>query len=367
MRATNDGRRRVRSIVLPVVLVFLGAMSAVGALHIGPPAETTPGRAELHRDGDLVVYAKVSGASAPVATGNGYATYSDATLLEHYTVRLVDSAEVERLRPHLDAVASAMRDQVGQSVSVAGGTVAPGETATGQVDVHVSSTAPCSGAWVGCATPIISKGTIDHAEVWIHPKMFDRSVAALDNTVRHELGHAFGLAHYDAEHDGHVQTMHSSSFDAPAFRTGDLAGLRRLAVHASEPAPEPAPAPTPAATPAPEPAPTPAPSGDPTGDVDVQVSSIGIVVRGHAVDPDSDRPLTVVVTVDDAPSSAVEASRPTPGVGDHGFELVWSVTPGAHTVCVVARNLGPGEDTSLGCQDITVIEGGVGYRGVQTL
>lgn len=351
--------------------MFLVVMGTVVGLR-SVPAPTLPDatveRAEVLRDGDFVVYvAKAAGATAPAVTGNGYATYGDASLLEYYAIRLVDSPDVERLRPHLEAVASSMRNQVGQSASVDDGTVAADATRKGQIDVRVSTTAPCSGAWLGCATPIIAGGEIVHAEVWIHPRMLDRSAAVLDNVVRHEMGHAFGLAHYDVEHDGLVQTMHSTSVAATAFRAGDLAGLRRVAVHAAPPtsAPQPAPAPEPA--PAPGPTPAPPPPVDPEGLASVQAGSIGIVVRGHAVDPDSTGAITVTVAVDGGTPYGLEASRAEPGVGNHGFEAVWSVGPGVHEVCVVAHNVGPGEDVSLGCHEVTVTDGGIGRRGLQTV
>lgn len=238
-------------------------MAATVVVRSTPAPDALPERAEIHRDGDLVVYAaKAAGTSAPSAIGNGYATYGDVTLLEHYDVRLVESPGVERLRPHLDLVATAMRDQVGQSVSVLAATVPADSTGIGDIDVHVSTTAPCSGQWLGCATPIIDGGQIVYAEVWVHPRMLDRSTASLDNVVRHEMGHAFGLAHYDDRYDGRVQTMHATSFDATEFRAGDLAGLRHVAVHASHVEPQPAPQPTPPPPPttAPEPAPAPAPT-----------------------------------------------------------------------------------------------------------
>lgn len=374
MWSNGQRGRRVRGVVVGAVLVALSVLGTMRAT--APPSETTLERAEVHRDGDLVVYvAKAAGAAAPAVTGNGFATYGDATLLEHYTVRLVDSPDVERLRPHVDAVAAAMRGQVGQSVTVAAGTVPADTNGRGQIDVRVSTTAPCSGAWLGCATPIIAGGEIVQAEVWIHPRMLERSAASLDNVVRHELGHAFGLAHHDGEHEGRIQTMHSTSFDATAYRSGDLAGLRHVAVHASAPTSAPGQHPEPTPPPEPSPAPEPAPPAndtapvavDPTGAASVQAGSIGIVVRGHAVDPESDEPLTVTISLDGGTPFGLSASLREAAVPGHGFEAVWSVEPGTHEVCVVAHNVGRGHDVSLGCHPVVVTEGGIARQGLQTI
>lgn len=364
MQRVETGSRAVaRGVVLAV------AVLAIAVVRSGPPAAETQG-AEVYRDGDFIVYdAKANGTSAPSVRHDGYATYGNVSLRETYTIRLLESSGVERLRPHAEAVAATMRDTIGQQVVVAPGTVAAGVVSkTGFIDVRVSSTSPCTGQWLGCAAPTVRDGEVKSAQVWISPRLLERSTASIDNGVRHELGHAFGLAHYDAPWDGHLQTMHSTSFDASEYRSGDLNGLRSVAIHATPPpaAPEPEPDPTP--EPAPAPVAVAAPPVDPTGSVDDIVSTgFGILVRGHASDPDTSDPIGVLITMDDQPFELL-ASRMDPDAGTaNGFEVVWSVEPGMHRVCVVARNVGPGTDVPLGCSDVEVTRTSVGQLGLQTL
>ncbi|WP_436792521.1 hypothetical protein [Actinospongicola halichondriae] len=349
-----------------MLAALLAAIVVVGLVPSAPPDDIPLERAEVHRDGDFIVYeAKAAGTSAPSVRNNGYATYADTTLREAYTIRLVDTTGVEHLRPDLEAIAVTMRDVIGQYVVVADGTVPyDARTRAGQIDVRVSSNAPCAGLWLGCAAPTVVDGEVQSAQVWIHPRLLQRSSASISNGIRHEIGHAFGLAHYDAAWEGQVQTMHSTSFDATEYRSGDLNGLRAIAVHATRRTPTTAP---------PEPAPRPAPAVvprvvDPSGSVsDVVATGFGIVVRGHAHDPDSTEPIGVLITMDDEPFELL-ASRQDPDTGDaHGFEVVWSVEPGTHHVCVIARNVGEGVDTPLGCHDVVVTPTSVGQLGLQTL
>ncbi len=356
-------------LAVPVLAVaLLAGMVTIGLVRSAPPSAPSAlvERAEVHRDGDFVVYeAKASGTSAPSVRNDGYATYADTTLRESYTIRLVQSSAVEQLRPHLEGVAATMRDVVGQRVVVARGTVASDATpSAGQIDVRVATRSPCVGLWLGCAAPTVVDGQVESAQVWIHPRLLERSAASIDNGVRHEIGHAFGLAHYDEEWDGQVQTMHSTSFEAGEYRSGDVNGLRAIAVHAQRRSPSPPP-PTEPAT---QTDPSVPRSVDPVGSVtDVVATAFGIVVRGRAADPDSVDPIGVLITMDDQPFELL-ASRHDPLVGDaHGFEIVWSVEPGTHRVCVIARNVGAGTDAPLGCHDVVVTPTGVGQLGLQTL
>ncbi len=359
---------------MPWAIVVAALLAAV-VVRSAPPADVAVERAEVYRDGDFVVYdAKAGGASAPAVRQNGYATYGNVVMREAYVIRLIDTSGVERLRPLVAEVAATMRDDIGQRVTVADGRF-PSTTRSkvGHIDVRVSSTAPCASPWLGCAAPTVDDGVVQSAQVWINPRLFDKPSYAIANTVRHELGHAFGLAHYDGLWDGRIQTMHSTDFDAPDFRSGDRNGLRALAVHATppehddehvEPAPPP-PAPSPSPPPPPPPAP---PRVDPTGTVDEIVSTgVGILVRGQATDPDTPDPIGVLITMDDQPFELV-ASRHDHATGtSHGYEVLWSVDPGPHRVCVTARNVGPGTDVPLGCSDLVVTRTNVGQLGLQTL
>lgn len=332
-----------------------------------PPSGGDGVGAVLYRDGDLVVYAaKGTGVGAPSVAGDGYTVFRNSTLRDRYTIRLVDSPDVERLRPHLEAVAATMRDDVGRSVTVAAGTVPAGSsTNTGQIDVAVSSSAPCAGLWLGCAAPVVDDGEVREARVWINPRLLRRSTDEIDNGVRHELGHAFGLGHFNGEHEGQLQTMHATSFDAPVFRSGDLAGLRRgLSGAPANSSPDPTTPPT-TAPPAHD-----RPSHghvDPVGDMTASAGAVGIVIRGHAADADTNEPVLVTVTMDDQTFSLAAAKLDEATGVRHGYEVVWSVDPGTHRVCVTAHNVGAGSDITLGCDDVVVAPGGIGQLGLQTL
>ncbi len=105
-------------------------------------------------------------------------------------------------------------------------------------------------------------------------------------------------------------------------------------------------------------------TGSPVGYLDLAVpsGSTGITVQGWAADPDNlALPLTVTVSLDGAPAGqAITAvSRPdvvkAVGTGPTpGFAITVAATPGGHAVCVSAVNVAAGNDTSLGCRQVTV-------------
>jgi hypothetical protein len=84
-------------------------------------------------------------------------------------------------------------------------------------------------------------------------------------------------------------------------------------------------------------------------------------VTGWAADADvGAQPIPVDVAVDGRVVARSLAARPRPDVAAahpdlgaaHGFDVtVWKGV-GAHTVCLVARNAGPGKDAPLGCRRV---------------
>ncbi len=104
------------------------------------------------------------------------------------------------------------------------------------------------------------------------------------------------------------------------------------------------------------------PSGDPFGSLDVASGGAGRVsVAGWAIDPDTTGPIAVHVYVD-AAGVALTASTARPDVGaayprygaNHGFSASVAAAPGRHTVCAYAINAGPGGNSLLRCQAVTV-------------
>lgn len=335
----------------------------------------------LYRDGDHVVF----GASTPAdhgdvgdepvdakgsGTGNGpvvhdgFTTYGDAMALRGYEIVLVSSSGIEQMRPYLADAASVAMAGGAPPLRVAPGTIPPGSRpGKGEIHVTVSSSSPCTGAWLGCAGPIIDDGVVTAGQIWINPRLITRNASKIGNTTRHELGHTLGLGHYDAPFEGRTQTMHSSSFDASTYEAGDRAGFRFVTGNdGPDPGPPPAPAAAHARTPPPQPR-----SGDPAGAVEqAEAGPFGVVIRGWAIDPDSTVPVSVLVTIDGAPVEAL-ADRERSDGSTNGFEVEYPAATGAHEVCVLLRNTGSGIDTPLGCRILAVSEQSIGRVGLQTV
>lgn len=359
-------QRRARIALLIIAVTALFATAGLAGADEGRPGSGDLGdpigaAALVHVDGDHVVFEvgadPVHAKGAAVGSGSGhyhdgFATYGDAKLLDHYEIRFVWSAGIEQLRPFVAQAAAAVTGASSQSLELRPGQIDRMGPGRGQIDIVVSDSSPCTGMWLGCGGPTIDEGRIVSGQIWINPRAFHRSAAELDNTVRHEFGHTMGLAHYEYLHDDHVQTMHPTRFDAARYESGDVDGLRFTA--GLPPVPD---------------EPEPVRSGDPVGLVESAVAGpFGIVVRGWAVDPETTEPLVVTVTVDGksfdlrADEAASDAAR-----NGHGFSLVRLARSGTHEVCAVARNVGTGSDTPLGCQELTISASSVSALGVQTV
>lgn len=101
---------------------------------------------------------------------------------------------------------------------------------------------------------------------------------------------------------------------------------------------------------------------NPHGNVDLlqRPTDTGARVAGWAFDPDSANPVSIRVNVDGQTATTQPAAtyRPDisaafPGVSaNHGFDFTFPVAAGEHMVCLTAVNIGPGQDTPLGCFDL---------------
>ncbi len=94
---------------------------------------------------------------------------------------------------------------------------------------------------------------------------------------------------------------------------------------------------------------------NPTGAWEVmEVRSGKLAVSGWARDLDATGPIQVHAYVDGA-GSVLVAGGPHPTVNGYGFDARLAITPGAHTVCLYAINVGPGStNPHLGCRNLTV-------------
>jgi hypothetical protein len=196
-------------------------------------------------------------ASSPAFTGAGFTTlpspYTDSNLRDRssYTLRLVANGQgnVETMRAAVQAAASEVAASSGVAITVAAGTVPDTtpdrEPVTGEILLSIDSSPPCPPPVAGCGGPRIltfhpysQAGIVEGGRVWIDPQVVGYTTAQRQHVVDHELGHALGLGHHDADFNGQRQVMHSSSYDASSYRAGDRNGLVFLAL---KPMPRPSP------------------------------------------------------------------------------------------------------------------------------
>ncbi|WGD38067.1 hypothetical protein [Lysinibacter sp. HNR] len=88
-----------------------------------------------------------------------------------------------------------------------------------------------------------------------------------------------------------------------------------------------------------------------------------IYTYGWAFDPDSPTaPLNIHFLVNNTTWYAAVANEYLPATGalypeagnNHGYSISIPATKGPNTICTYAKNIGPGNDTNLGCQTVTV-------------
>lgn len=91
-----------------------------------------------------------------------------------------------------------------------------------------------------------------------------------------------------------------------------------------------------------------------------------VVLSGWATDESAPtQGVTVDVVVDGTVTASVVAERARGDVGAHGFDLAAPAPAGSRQVCVIARDIGVGEDTTLGCRSLAAPSGG-GYTFMAT-
>jgi hypothetical protein len=201
---------------------------------VGAPRADADGWVRV--DGDMVMATDLVSARASFDAGEGWITYPSMTgNLGNYDIELVDSPGIESVRPELEEAAAEVSAATGGDVHVVSGETEDSIPGTGEIAVVVTTASPCAGTvWIGCGGVQTMSGNAPNliatsGKVWLHPDLLDLTDAHnRQHVVSHELGHALGLRHYDALYDGQIQVMHTSSYDAGSYRSGDLAGLRYL-------------------------------------------------------------------------------------------------------------------------------------------
>ena len=242
-----------------------------------------------------------------------------------YTIKLVGAADA--YRANVAAAISNIHEHGLASLTLAPGTVAsaPARPARGEIYLSRSTTSGCGGSWVGCADNwSLSEDGVAKSfggYITIHPNIQSSSVTA---TVLHELGHIFGLEHYDGTFGGTRQVMNTfvESSSAWWLKTGDIAGMR----HLNHPRP--------------------------TGGVELVSGGVeSIRAAGWLRDPLHDAPASLHLYVDGVGRANTVAELPRTDVGAHGFDTTVSAGAGSHEVCAyaVSRLI-----THLGCRTVAV-------------
>ena len=108
-------------------------------------------------------------------------------------------------------------------------------------------------------------------------------------------------------------------------------------------------------------------TSSPIGAIDQIAVGTGIVrVAGWAIDPDSEGPIEVGISVENVAVTWVPAKLHRPdlaaaGYGaDHGFSVDVAAPPGARRICLAFRNVGAGSDRPMGCTVADSIPAGSG-------
>lgn len=277
--------------------------------------------------------------------GDGYAaTPGIRGMRDHYVVRAGDG-----VTPSLRSDVTTAMEKIAAITGAAleWGPPATGPAGLGEITVSVGDDAPCPPGWGGCTAYSSVRDSadpadddhLDAADVVIAPDIVGSGYQL--GIVLHEMGHAMGLAHYDATFERRTQTMIANQLPGVRdYAPGDVAGLEAMARDGF------------------------LADSTPIGRLGaVHRSGDRIEVAGWAVDRDlGTGPARVLVTLDGVVAADVSAAGPGAAVDPpvaatlgtaHGFTAVVAAPPSPVTACVTVvdevRGNGP---VALGCSAV---------------
>lgn len=177
----------------------------------------------------------------------GYALAGDTAVVGRFramSITLVSSTGVENYRSLLTTLAAQLTSKSGIKVTVAAGTTTDGSEQSGIIrfkiaNSHWGDTVCGGGSWDGCAGPVTTKlrngrYLIQGGRITIRPSVAAGYSADMKkDLLAHELGHVFGLAHYNGRYANQYQVMKDplAANRTHGYGAGDLAGIAAMSTY----------------------------------------------------------------------------------------------------------------------------------------